>query len=369
MRGVRVAIVHDKLVQMGGAERVARELVRIWPQADLYTSAYDPLLAAREGFGQVHATFLQKLPIGPERTRWLLPLYDRAFRSLDLSGYDLVVSSSAMFAKSAHADGVPHVCYCHTPIRYLWDLRESHMRGASLSPPGPRRRPRGSFPGCGAVDCRAAADVDVFVANSNAVAERISQVYGRPAQVVHHRWTRRRSCATSPASDYLLWSLGSIPTSASTWRSRHATGWSRPSRSPATAAIASAWRQSRQHDRVPRTGSEDGSPSSSAGPGVLSPQVEDFGIVMVEALAAGTPVVALNAGGALDIVADGETGILFEDSARRTWPRDPPARPRGFDRETLRERACGSAASASGRGCGVVERRSPAASADPCCAK
>lgn len=311
---MRVAIVHDKLVQMGGAERVARRMLRLWPHADFYTSAFDPELAAREGFGDVHATFLQRLPARAEQTRWMLPLYDRAFRSLDLGGYDLLVSSAAMFAKSAHSPTAPHVCYCHTPVVYLWHLRDSHFRELPYRA-GVRLAASATVPWLRRADRRAAAAVDVFVANSNAVAERIRRYYGRESLVVHPPVDVSAFAADPPADDYFVVVARLYPykrvdlaieacAQVGVRLKVLGDGGDRK-RLEALAGETVEFLGWVDDDRKAEV--------IGAARALLAPQLEDFGIAMVEALAAGTPVIALQAGGALDIIDDGETGLLFAE--------------------------------------------------------
>ncbi len=339
--GMRVAVIHDKLVQLGGAERVARQMLHVWPGADLYTSAFDPELARSAGFGDVRSTFLQRLPLSPDGTRWLLPLYDRAFRSLDLEEYDLVVSSSAMFAKSVRTNGTPHVCYCHTPIVYLWHLRETHMR--ELPYPLPvRAAASATVPWLRRLDRRAAAQVDVFVANSNAVAQRIRRYYGREAEVVHPPVDLTPFDTDHEREDYLLVVARLFPYKR------------------VDLAIEAANRLG-VHLKIVGDGSDRRRLEARAGTTVefvgwandatkaklfgsaralLVPQEEDFGMVMVESLASGTPVVAYREGGALEIVEDGVTGVFFD----RQTPEDLVAAilrldRLALDRDALRERA------------------------------
>jgi glycosyltransferase involved in cell wall biosynthesis len=341
MGAMRVAIVHDKLVQLGGAERVAREMLNVWPDADLYTSAFDPELARSAGFGDVRSTFLQRLPLSPAGTRWLLPLYDRAFRSLDLGGYDLIVSSSAMFAKSVRTNGTPHICYCHTPIVYLWHLRETHMR--ELPYPLPvRAAASATVPWLRRLDRRAAAGVDVFVANSNAVAERIRRYYGRQAEVVHPPVDLSPFATDHEREDYLLVVARLFP------YKRVDLAIEAANRLGVRLKIVGDGSDRRRlealaGDTVEFSGWVDDDAKArifGSARALLVPQEEDFGMVMVESLASGTPVVAFREGGALEIVEDGVTGVFFD----RQTPEDLIAaigrlEELPLDREVLSQRA------------------------------
>lgn len=341
MRAMRVAIVHDKLVQLGGAERVALRMRGIWPGSDFYTSAFDPALAREAGFGEVHATFLQRLPLSAEGTRWMLPFYDRAFRSLDLDGYDLVVSSAAMFAKSVRSGAAPHICYCHTPIVYLWHLRESHIR--ELPYPLPvRAAASATVPWLRRLDRRAAAGVDAFVANSTAVSERIRRYYGRESEVVHPPVDIARFAADLPREDYLLvvarlfpYKRVDVAIEAANRTGTRLKIVGEGSDRPRLEALAGD-----TVEFVGWAGDAEKARLYASARALLMPQEEDFGMVMVESLASGTPVVALRAGGALDILEDGETGVFFD----RQTPEDLSAaidrlERLDLDRGRLRERA------------------------------
>lgn len=336
---MRVAIVHDKLMQFGGGERVAAALSHAFDDADIFTSAYDPLMAARAGLGEVRGTFLQRAPFLERTHHYFLPLYSRAFKSLDLSGYDAVVSSSAFFAKCVQPPpGVPHVCYCHTPIRFLWDLSDSIV--AELPNRAPMRAAvKAMIPFLRRADHGAAQRVDVFVANSNHVAERISRFYQRdalvvppPVEVDHYR-------ADFPRGDYLLVAARLYPYKR------------------LDLAIEVAERLGLRL-KIAGDGPDLERLRSLAGPGVeflgwveeakkpelfgsarafLAPQLEDFGIAMVEAIAAGTPVVALADGGAIDIVDPGVSGeLVAAQDADAFCEAVAQIDASGYDRERMR---------------------------------
>ena len=180
----RVAVVHEWLTIPGGSEDVVIELLEMFPKAELFTSIYDPepwpaIVTERP----VHASYLNRIPGAQAHYPKLLPLMTRAYRAFDFSRFDLVLSSSHACAKNIRTPpGVPHVCYCHTPMRYAWD--ESLLEGEEigrvtrLALPLMLRRLRRQ-------DVEGAASPDVFVANSRNVADRIRRYYGRSAEVVN----------------------------------------------------------------------------------------------------------------------------------------------------------------------------------------
>jgi glycosyltransferase involved in cell wall biosynthesis len=301
-------------MQLGGSEQVTAALSRAFGDADVITSAYDPEIAHRLGLASVQGTFLQRAPMLERAHHYFLPLYDSAFRHVDLSGYDAVISSAAFFAKSVcPPPGVPHVCYCHTPIRFLWEPEDSTLAELPKNP-AVRRAVTAMKPLLRRADRRAVKHVDEFVANSSHIASRIAALYGRQARVVAPPVEIDRYRGDFEAGDYLLAAARLYPYKR------------------VDIAIEVANRL-----RIPLKVAGDGSDLARlrelAGPTVeflgwvdeadkpelfgsarafIAPQLEDFGIAMVEAIAAGTPVVALAAGGALDIVEPGVNGMLVD---------------------------------------------------------
>ncbi|MGI8633245.1 MAG: glycosyltransferase [Solirubrobacterales bacterium] len=341
--GGRVAIVHDQLLRMGGAERVVVAMHRIWPRAPIYSSLVD-----REGLApdlataDLRETRLGAIPGARTRHQWLLPFYDTAFRALDLSDRDLVISSAAMFAKSVQApEGAVHICYCHTPVRYLWETRDSHI--AALPQPWPVRwAVRAMTPELRRRDRRAMDGVDVVLANSRYIASLIKRHYGRTATVVHPPVDVEAFAGAPGAGDHLLVLGRLLPYKR------------------IDLAIAAANRR-REPLLVVGDGPDRGRLEALAGPTVrfcgwvteqrkrelvrharalLVPGIEDFGIATVEALAAGTPVIALDKGGSAEIVIDGRTGVLFsEQSAAGLVAALEGFDPGSFDPDVLRESA------------------------------
>ncbi len=179
----RVAIIHEWLTIPGGSEDVVVELLKIFPSAELFTTVYDPspwpaLIKERP----VHASFLNRIPGAVRHYPKLLPLMNRAFRSFDLSGFDLVLSSNHACAKNVRTPpGALHVCYCHTPMRYAWE--EGFLEGEVGRTTRLLIRPLLGW--LRRQDLKGSRGPDVFVANSHHVATRIERFYGRSAEVVH----------------------------------------------------------------------------------------------------------------------------------------------------------------------------------------
>jgi glycosyltransferase involved in cell wall biosynthesis len=361
----RVAIAHDWLTVPGGSEQVVLELLAMFPQAELFTSVYDPAPWPPEITERpVHASFLNRIPGAARHYPKLLPLMNWAFRSFDLSGFDLVLSSSHACAKHVRAPrGAPHVCYCHTPMRYAWE--EGFLDGEDVG-----RLTRLALPALlGRLrrqDLAGASGPDVFVANSRHVAQRIERYYGRSAEIVHppvdvdHYLTLEHQ-----PQDYYLVFGRVVPYKR------------------VDLAVAACTRIGRAL-RVAGDGRALGSVRAAAGAGVeflgkvsaserdrllggaralLFPGEEDFGIVPVEAQAAGVPVIAYGVGGASESVLDGTTGVLFAEQSAAALAAaieqfedmqladgEIRANARRFGRERFRAEMAG-----------VIERASPAA--------
>jgi glycosyltransferase involved in cell wall biosynthesis len=306
----RVALVHEWLVQPAGSELVLRELVALCPGADLFC-LLDGLSDADRawlGVGHPRTTWLQHVPGAARHYPKLLPLMPAAIASLDLRGYDLVVSSSHAVAKGVRVPaGVPHLCYCHSPMRYAWDMRGTYLTAAGLTS-GPRAwAANWLLDQLQRWDRRTARGVTQFVANSTYVAQRIRRAYDRESVVVH-----------PPVDTTFFTPDPAVP------RGAHYVAASRLVEYKRIPLIVEAFRH--RPDRqlvVIGDGPERARVRALAGPNVTvlghvtRPQLrhelrrarallfaaeEDFGILPVEAQACGTPVLALGAGGALESV-------------------------------------------------------------------
>jgi glycosyltransferase involved in cell wall biosynthesis len=311
----RVAVVHDWLTIPGGSEQVVLELLEMFPHAELFTSVYDPSpWPVQITDRTVHSSFLNHIPGATRHYPKLLPLMNMAFRSFDLSGFDLVLSSNHACAKNVRTPaGALHICYCHTPMRYAWE--EGFMQGEDvgavtrlLLPPllaWLRRQ-----------DLAGAQGPDVFVANSRHVAERIERYYGRSSEIVHPPVDVDHflGLSRSPADFYLTFGRVvpykrvdlAVGACAQLGRALEVAGDGRALDAVRAAAGEGA-------SFLGKVSDAERDRLLGGARALLFPGEEDFGIVPVEAQAAGVPVIAYGVGGARESVSDGRTGVLFDE--------------------------------------------------------
>ena len=357
---MRVALVHDWLTGMRGGERTLEVFCELFPKADLFTllhvpGSVTPLIEDR----RIVTSFIQRLPRASTRYQYYLPLFPAAVRRLDLSGYDLIVSLSHCAAKAVRRPAqAVHLSYCFSPMRYIWDLYDDYF--GRRAPPLRRWLMPPLAAALRAWD-RHTDGVDAFVAISHHIADRIRRVYGRHADVIHPPVDVARFRPVAEIEDFYLVVSALVPYKR------------------VDLAVAAARRLGRRL-LIVGTGPEERRLRAQAGAGVellgwrpdaevaelyarcravLFPVVEDYGIVPLEAAAAGRPTIALAHGGALETMVglDGgpaaptavffheqtasalaEAMLTFEANAHRFDPRAMRARAETFDRPVVRER-------------------------------
>jgi glycosyltransferase involved in cell wall biosynthesis len=308
----RVAIVHDYLNQRGGAEKVVLELSNMWPQAPIYTSLYRPDSTFDEFRGRdIRTSFIDRIPVD-RGFRNLFPLYPAAFASFGEIDADVVVASSSGWAHMARSvPGAVHIVYCHTPARWLY--REDHLSsGGRRSGREVLLAPLGG--GLRRLDARAARRADAYVANSEAVRQRVSAAYGLDATVVHPPVGIEQLKAT-PRGERLLVVSRLLPYKRVDLvvdaARKLGLGLDVVGDGPQLQDLRRrAAADTTFHGAVAGDALTQLLEGCSA---VCVAGEEDFGIVAVEAQAAGKPVVAYGRGGARETVVDGVTGILFEE--------------------------------------------------------
>ena len=341
---MKTALLHYWLTNMRGGEKVLAALGEMWPEADIFTHAFGMGMREKvrgtrekgegtrdEGRGRrgswkghrVKESFIARLPFGRKHPQAYLPFMPAATRSLNLDGYDLIVSSESGPIKGIRKpSGARHICYCHTPMRYVWDMYDDYYRASGV---GGKIAMKLFTPYMRREDLKSADSVDTFIANSAFVAERIKRIYGRDSTVVH------------PPADVGFFANPGLLPSLFPFASKDYylyAGELRDYKRP-DLAVEACIRMSRnlvvigngkmREKLLRRVGCKgnvvflgrvsDGDLRAiySNARALLFPGVEDFGIVPVEAQAAGVPVIARGAGGALETIVDGMTGCFFGD--------------------------------------------------------
>jgi glycosyltransferase involved in cell wall biosynthesis len=312
----RVALVHDFLLDLRGAERVFLAMCELWPDADIFTAVYDPDGTEGRFEGRtVHTSFLQRLRPTARTFRALLPLYPAAVESFDLSDYDLVVSSSSAWAHAVICDAdTVHVCYCYNPFRYAWNDRDRTL--AERSDPISRAALRHLFRRWRQWDWIAAQRVDRYLAISPTTQRRIHAYWGRDSTVVYPPVDTQRFAPGEPGDSYLV--LSELMR-----HKRIDLAVEAFNKLGLPLTVAGDGPDARRLRRmagpnirfVGRVSDEDAAQLFASCRALVLPSVEEFGIVPVEAQAAGRPVLAVQAGGACETVVDGVTGRFWSGGA------------------------------------------------------
>ncbi|HEX8076057.1 MAG TPA: glycosyltransferase [Thermoleophilaceae bacterium] len=315
-RAKSVALVHDFLLDLRGAERVFLEMCDLWPDAPIFTAVYDEHGTEGRFAGRdVRTSFLQRLRPDARTFRGLLPLYPAAIESFDLSEFDVVVSSSSAWAHAIICDEqTTHVCYCHNPFRYAWNDRDRTL--AARRDPISRAVLRTLFHRWRQWDWIAAQRVDSYVANSRMTRGRVRAYFGRDAHVVYPPVDTGRFEPRQPGDHYLVLSelmphkrIDVAVQAFSAMRLPLVVAGDGPD---ARRLRAMAGPTVRFVGRVSDAEVADLLATCQA---LVVTAVEEFGIAAVEAQAAGRPVISVGAGGALETVVDGVTGRLWQGGA------------------------------------------------------
>lgn len=314
LTGLRVAVIHDWLTGMRGGEKVLEAILDLYPDADLFTLIHNPgSVSAQIEDRRIFTSFVDSLPFKKKFYRHYLPLFPTAIERFDLKGYDLVLSSSHCVARGIiPGPTTPHVCFVHSPMRYVWDMYTEYFPSTGL---------KGfAIPFFANYlrmwDVSVTPRVDRYVANSRFVAQRIKRYYGREATVIHPPClTTLSPIPTSSREDFYVIVSALVPYKR-------------------IDLALSAFKENGKQLIVCGSGPEEKKLRRMAGKhttfrgslpwneiedllrrsrGLIFPGLEDFGIVPVEAQAQGCPVIGLGKGGLLETVVEGKTGTFFRE--------------------------------------------------------
>ncbi len=316
---LRIALVHDYLVQDGGAERVFWAFNKIFPTADCHVLLHNPKITHQDFSGKkINTSFLQKWPLAKRYYQWYLPLMPLAAEHLDFSDYDLVISSSSSFAKGiivpAHAK---HLCYLHTPTRFLWENRINYL--ADL--------PHPSFVRAGLPwvlhklrgwDKQASERADVMLTNSQTSRRRILRYYHRDAEVIHPPVDTEHIPLSRHDGEYWLAGGRLVPYKRFDLIVKAFAKLNIPLVVFGTGPELNKLKNmaGKRTKFVGNVDDQEKTRLYRRAIGCINPQIEDFGITAVEAMAAGRPVIAYGIGGAAETVLPGKTGKFI---AMQTW--------------------------------------------------
>lgn len=323
---MKVAIVHEWLITIGGSENVFKEIALLFPEADIFTLIAKSDTINKLGLTKrnIKTSFIQKLPFAQKKYRSYFPLFPLAIESFDLSKYDLVISSSHAVAKGALTfNHQTHICYCHSPIRYVWDLHFQYLKESNL---------RNGFKGFIAKyllhrirnwDILSVNRVDHFIANSQYVAKRIFKNYGRVAEVIYPNVAVHDFDLVTEKDNYFVTCSRMVPYKKMDIIAKAFTLM--PDKKLVIVGDGPDYKKIENivkgHKNIQLKGylpfNEMKSYLKKAKAFVFAAE-EDFGILPVEAQACGTPVIAYGKGGCLETVKEGVTGLFFAEQTAQS---------------------------------------------------
>jgi len=338
---MKVALVHDHLVQDGGAERVLAIFHKIYPEAPIFVLVYDKRKVNRVfKKAKIKTSFIQRFPFGLKHYQWYLPLMPLAFERFNLFDYDLVISSASAFAKGVLTrPETLHICYCHTPTRYLWSDTHSYTRELKYNKIIKKFIPF-TLHKIRLWDYLASRRVDYFIANSQNIARKIQKYYRRRAKVIYAPVDLKKFHLAEEIGDYFLTGgrLVAYKKFDLTIQTFNKLGW--------PLKIFGTGPELKSLKKIARPNIEFLGKISdlklaevySHSRAFIFPQEEDLGITALESMASGRPVIAYARGGALETVIHNQTGILFpEQTVESLTEAIKSFEPKNFNAQQIRK--------------------------------
>jgi len=340
---MKIALVHDYLIQDGGAERVLMALHEIWPEAPIFALLHDPKHLGPSFNGKdIRTSFLQRLPFALRHYKWFMPLMPSATEHYNLDEYDVVISSTSAFAKGiiTRPDAL-HICYCHTPTRYLWSDTHSYIESLRLPAPV-RRLTQMSLSKIRLWDRLAADRVDRFIANSETVRHRIMKYYKRDSEVINPpvETSNFRVAKTKGAYFVAGGRLVAYKRFDLIIKAFNKLGLKLKifGEGPEAGRLKAMAR--RNVEFTGKINDREKADLYRLATAYIHPQEEDFGITAVEAMACGRPVIAYRQGGATETVIEGLTGVFFDEQTPEAIASAVVnLKPDNFDPKKIREHA------------------------------
>ncbi|WP_416443471.1 glycosyltransferase family 4 protein [Leeuwenhoekiella sp. A16] len=317
---MKVALIQDWLTELGGAEKVFQKIYELYPEADVYTLVYNRKVLQKLGIPEdkVTSSFIQKLPFAKNKYRNYLPLFSLAIESFDLSGYDLIISSSYSVAKGVLTNNNQlHICYCHSPVRYAWDLHHQYISDAGLNKGIKGYIIKYFLHKLRIWDVVSANRVDYFISNSNYIAKRIKKTYGRDSITIYPPVAIKDFEFSAKKEDFYFTCSRMVPYKKIDLIVESFA------RMPDKKLVVIG--NGPDMEKIKKLATDNVSILGYQTFDVLKEHMkrarafvfaaeEDFGIVPVEAQACGTPVIAFGKGGSLETVR-AETGIFFYEQS------------------------------------------------------
>ncbi|GHT51441.1 glycosyl transferase [Spirochaetia bacterium] len=312
----KIAIIHYWLINMRGGEKVLEALLEIFPGADIYTHVYNKKnISEKIKSHKIFTTFINRLPFADKLYQYYLPLMPKALSKLDLQKYDFIISSESGPAKGVtiHEDAY-HICYCHTPMRYVWDLYNDYLKQSNFIV---KFFMRLFIPYLRIWDIQTSEKVNCFIANSEFVAKRIRRYYNKASKVIYPPVSIEKylSINRKPNDFYLF--FGQL-----TKYKRYDIAIEACLKIGRSLIVVGGGLSRKEFIKYGKNGlikftgslpDPDIIKLLSEAKALLFPGIEDFGIIPVEAMAAGCPVIAYRRGGAMETVLENVTGLFFDE--------------------------------------------------------